>query len=230
MQSDSKKRAGGELGGGTSVILCNRVPDRSIDQRQYRHLFTGMTSFNISVSDKALDLLQKKLDLTVFPDELDDAGWQYGAPLADIQRLVSRWRDGYDWKKYEQKLNTELPQFTQDVEVEGFGSLNIHYVHKKSGVPGAIPLLFVHGCGCFFSKSNASVLIYFLRNTGPGSFIEVWKVLPLLTNPSSDGPVFDVVAPSLPGYGFSAGPMKKGFRLAQYAEVGAKSMTSMGRE
>lgn len=110
-----------------------------------------MTSFNIAVSDKALALLQKKLDLAVFPDELDDAGWQYGAPLADIQRLVSRWKDGYDWKKYEEKLNTELPQFTRDIEVDGHGPLNIHYVYKKSGVAGAIPLLFVHGCRCSVS-------------------------------------------------------------------------------
>lgn len=74
--------------------------------------------------------------------------------------------------------------------------------------------------GLYYCYSNH--LIYVSRGVGPGSFIEVCKILPLLTNASSgDGPVFDVVAPSLPGYGFSAAPRKKGFGITQYAEVGA---------
>ena len=105
-----------------------------------------MSSFKITVSDEALDLLKKKLELSRLPDELDDAGWDYGVPLADIRRLLARWKDGYDWRKYEKILNEELPQFTRDIEVEGHGVLNIHYIYKKSEVPNAIPLLFVHGC------------------------------------------------------------------------------------
>jgi hypothetical protein len=102
--------------------------------------------FKIAVSDTQLSILQQKLKLTTLPDELDDAGWSYGVPLADIQRLVNRWKNGYDWRKEEAKLNAELPQFTRDIDVEGFGTLNVHYVYKKSEVAGAIPLLFVHGC------------------------------------------------------------------------------------
>jgi hypothetical protein len=98
------------------------------------------------VSNDALDFLRKKLELVRLPDEIDGAGWDYGAPLADIRRLIARWKDGYDWRKQEKILNEELPQFTRDIEVEGFGALNIHYVYKKSEVPNAIPLLFVHGC------------------------------------------------------------------------------------
>ena len=110
--------------------------------------------FNISVSDEELQSLKRKLDVTCFPDELEDAGWAYGAPLADVKRLVSRWKDGYDWRKHEALLNAELPQFTRDIAVEGFGTLNIHYVHKKSELADAIPLLFVHGCKgvSFFSR------------------------------------------------------------------------------
>jgi len=59
---------------------------------------------------------------------------------------VAYWKDGYDWRKHEAQLNDELPQFTRDIEVEGFGLLNVHYVHKKSSVASAVPLLFVHGC------------------------------------------------------------------------------------
>ncbi|KAK1220537.1 hypothetical protein PQX77_016677 [Marasmius sp. AFHP31] len=156
-----------------------------------------MSSYKISVPEESLALLRKKLELTSLPDELDDAGWDYGVPLADIKRLVSRWKDGYDWRKQEKALNDELPQFTRDIEVDGFGVLNIHYVHKESETKNAIPLLFVHGW--------------------PGSFIEVRKILPLLT---SGTPSFHVVAIGQPGYGFSEGPKKKGFNTPQYAEAG----------
>ncbi|GLB38196.1 putative alpha beta-hydrolase [Lyophyllum shimeji] len=166
------------------------------------------TPFKISIPDDQLSLLQQKLALATFPDELDEAGWAYGAPLADVKRLISRWKDGYDWRKHEAELNTELPQFTRDLDVEGFGTLNVHYVHKKSQVENAIPLLFVHGW--------------------PGSFIEVRKILPLLVDASPDHPSFHVVAISLPGYGFSAAPTKKGFAIPQFAEVGHKLMLALG--
>ncbi|KAK7045806.1 hypothetical protein VNI00_007209 [Paramarasmius palmivorus] len=165
-----------------------------------------MASFKIAISDEALDLLKKKLELTCLPDEIEDAGWDYGAPLADIRRLVARWKDGYDWRKHEKALNEELPQFTRDIEVEGHGVLNIHYIYKKSSVKNAIPLLFVHGW--------------------PGSFIEVRKVLPLLTADEPGKPSFDVVALGMPGYGFSEGTKKMGFDLSKYAEVGHKLMQS----
>ena len=101
--------------------------------------------FTVAVSDDALALLRARLDLVRFPDELDGAGWDYGAPLADVKRLTARWKDGFDWRKTEAEINA-LPMFTRDIDVEGFGTLNIHYVHKKSEVTNAIPLLFVHGC------------------------------------------------------------------------------------
>ncbi|KAF9483357.1 alpha/beta-hydrolase [Pholiota conissans] len=164
--------------------------------------------FTINISDDAIQHLQEKLALTVFPDELDDAGWEYGAPLSDIRRLVAHWKDGYDWKKNEAKINAELPQFTRDIDIEGFGALNIHYVHQKSKVPDAIPLLFVHGW--------------------PGSFLEVRKILPSLVEGSKDYPAFHVVAFSLPGYAFSEAPKKKGFAGDQYAELGNKLMLALG--
>ena len=102
-------------------------------------------SFTLSVSESDLTLLGAKLDLARFPDELSGAGWHYGAPLADIQRLVARWRDGYDWRKSEASINA-LPMFTRDIDVDNFGTLNVHYVHQRSKCPNAIPLLYVHGC------------------------------------------------------------------------------------
>ncbi|KAE9397559.1 alpha/beta-hydrolase [Gymnopus androsaceus JB14] len=166
------------------------------------------TPFKISVPDSTLAILQRKLEVTTFPDELEDTDWKYGAPLADIKRLVARWKDGYDWRKQETKLNDELPQFTKDIDVDGFGKLNIHYVHVKSQVLNAIPLLFVHGW--------------------PGSFIEVRKILPLLVNPLSGHPSFHIVALSLPAFGFSEAPSKPGFGCIKYAEVCHKLMLSLG--
>jgi Epoxide hydrolase N terminus len=110
--------------------------------------------FRINVPDGDIELLKRKLELTRFPDEIEGAGWDYGAPLSDMKRLVEYWRNGYDWRKHEAALNNELPQFTTDIEVDGHGVLNIHYVHKKSVVADAIPLLFVHGCELSLLSEN----------------------------------------------------------------------------
>ncbi|EKM83184.1 hypothetical protein AGABI1DRAFT_69424 [Agaricus bisporus var. burnettii JB137-S8] len=164
--------------------------------------------FKITIPDEDLELLKTKLESTRFPDEIEDAKRDYGVPLADVQRLVAYWKDQFNWRDHETQLNEDLPQFTRDIEVEGFGTLNIHYVHRKSSVSTAIPLLFMHGW--------------------PGSFIEVRKILPLLIADSPEHPSFHVVAPSLPGYGFSEAPKKRGFALDQIAEVGHKLMLALG--
>ncbi|KIJ49111.1 hypothetical protein M422DRAFT_28108 [Sphaerobolus stellatus SS14] len=169
----------------------------------------GPHRYFLSVPDEQISFLKKKLEHARFPDELDEAGWAYGVPLEDVKRLAARWKDDYDWKEHEDRLNKTLPQFLVDIPVKGFGTLNIHFIHQRSTVENAIPLLFVHGW--------------------PGSFIEVAKILPLLISPTSEGePSFHVVAFSLPGYGFSEGPKKKGFSANQYAEVGHNLMQALG--
>ncbi|KAI0829725.1 Alpha/Beta hydrolase protein [Trametes gibbosa] len=154
-------------------------------------------SFTLSFPDEDLELLRKRLELVRFPDELDEAGWEYGVPLADVRRLV--------------EINV-LPQFTRDVEVEGFGAVNVHYVHQRSAeTKNAVPLLFIHGCGwravCIECK--------------PRHFLEVKKLLPLRTAGSPDQPSFHV-ALSLPG--------KKGFASKRYAELANKLMIRLGYE
>jgi len=165
------------------------------------------TPFQISVPDDDIALLRRRLADARFPDELSDAGWNYGVPLSDVKRLVSKWKDGYDWRAHEREFN-KLPMFTRDVEVEGFGVLNIHYIHQRSTVKNAIPLLFVHGW--------------------PGSFIEATKMLPLLTASEPGHPSFHVVAPSLPGFAWSEAVSKPGFRVTKYAELLNKLMLSLG--
>jgi pimeloyl-ACP methyl ester carboxylesterase len=167
--------------------------------------------YKISVPSTSIDLLKQKLALTRFPDELDDAAWDYGAPLADIKRLAGFWQDGFDWRGVEEQLNKDLPQFEMTVEVEGFGELDVHFVHQRGGIEGAVPVCFVHGW--------------------PGSFLEVKKLLPLLAESEKNGgPAFHVVAPSLPNFGFSEGVKKRGFGLPQYAEVCHKVMLALGYE
>ena len=122
---------------------------------------SGEQPFKKSVPDDALALLKRKLEDTRLPDEVNAAEWAYGVPLADIKRLVSRWKGEYDWRAHERELNA-LPMFTRTIVVDGFGELNLHYVHQRSAVKGAIPLLFVHGCTSstilpaepFFTKSR----------------------------------------------------------------------------
>ena len=104
--------------------------------------------YTISVPDSKLQRLTQKLETIDLPDELEQAGWDYGAPLADVKRLITYWRDTFDWRKQEAKLN-ELPHFHTDIQVDGFESLDIHFVHQKSNVDNAIPLLFSHGCTTF---------------------------------------------------------------------------------
>ncbi|KAL8937050.1 MAG: hypothetical protein Q9211_003888, partial [Gyalolechia sp. 1 TL-2023] len=105
---------------------------------------TSIEPFNLAVPDAQLERLSQKLSNTNFPDELDEAGWDYGAPLADIKRLTQYWQEKYDWRKAEAEIN-KLPNYKTPIDVDGFGTLDIHFIHQKSPVNGAIPLLFAHG-------------------------------------------------------------------------------------
>ncbi|KAJ5194252.1 Alpha/beta hydrolase fold-1 [Penicillium cf. griseofulvum] len=165
--------------------------------------------YKISVPDEGLQDLQQRLALSKFATQLESSEqdpWDFGTPVAEVQRLVEYWQNGFDWRKAEAKLN-ELPQYQTQIEVDGFGSLDIHYIHQINTNKNAIPLLFSHGW--------------------PGSFIEVTKLLPMLIG-DDDSPAFLVVAPSLPNFGFSSGVSRRGFGLAQYAEVLHKLMIKLG--
>jgi microsomal epoxide hydrolase len=106
----------------------------------------SITPYQIAISDDQLQQLHQKLEHTSFPDELDASGWDMGVPLEEIKRLIAVWRDGFDWRAQEAKLNETLKQVSIRVGVDGFGDLEIHTLHHKSGNSKAIPLLFIHGC------------------------------------------------------------------------------------
>ena len=164
--------------------------------------------FKVNISDAELGALKAKLGQSRYPDEIDKVEWSYGTPLAEVKRLAKYWENGFDWKKAESKLNNELPQFTTTVNVQDFGDIELQFVHKRSAVEGAIPLIFVHGW--------------------PGTFYEVIKLLPLLIQGDQSAPAFHVVAPSLPNFGFSEGIKKKGFGIAEYAKAMNALMLTLG--
>ena len=159
--------------------------------------------YTISIEDSQIADLKQRLSLARFPDELDGAGWNLGSPLSDVKRLTQYWLEDFNWRKAEKELN-QFPHFTTKIQCQGFEELSIHFLYKKSKAKGAIPLIFVHGW--------------------PGSFIEVTKVLNLLVDPPPGQAAFDVVAPSLPNYGFSEGTKKRGFAPEQYGETLHKLM------
>lgn len=169
---------------------------------------SDITPFTINISDSKIEDLKQRLALARFPDELDEAGWDLGAPLADVKRFTTYWRDKYVWRTAEAQLN-KLPHFITPIQVDGFDPINIHFLHQKSKVASAIPLLFVHGW--------------------PGSFLEGIKVHERLAEGNGvNEPAFDVVVISLPNYGFSEGPKKRGFAINQYAETCNKLMLKLG--
>jgi epoxide hydrolase len=96
-------------------------------------------SFRIDIPQADLDDLADRLARTRWPDELPGVGWSRGVPLDYIKELAEYWRGGYDWRKWEAKLN-EYPQFTTAIDGQ-----NIHFLHVRSHEPGAVPLIFTHG-------------------------------------------------------------------------------------
>ncbi|KAK5633098.1 hypothetical protein RRF57_008812 [Xylaria bambusicola] len=166
--------------------------------------------FKIAIPDAGLEDLRERLRRTRFPDELEDVGNTMGTPLKDAKRLATYWAEKYDWRAAEAKLN-ELPHFTTVLQAEGFEPLDVHFIHVRSTRKDAIPLLFVHGW--------------------PGSFLEATKILGPLSEPSdASQPAFHVVAPSLPGYGFSQASRKPGFSADQHGEVFHKLMLRLDYE
>src|SRR5256885_12053918 len=95
--------------------------------------------FTVHIAQSVLDDLQNRLAQTRWPNEIPGAGWSYGAPSSYVKRLVDYWRNGYDWRKWEAKINTYL-QFTTEIDGQ-----NIHFLHVRSPEPNALPAIVTHG-------------------------------------------------------------------------------------
>ena len=166
----------------------------------------AIVPFTIDVPDAVLDDLQARLADARFPDELDGAGWTYGANLDYMRELVAYWRDEYDWREQERRLN-RFDHFKTRID-----GLDIHFIHQRAANPDALPLMVIHGW--------------------PGSFVEFHKIIEPLTDPASHGgdpaDAYHLVVPSLPGFGFSDRPREAGYGPARMAEIFVKLMARLG--
>lgn len=164
--------------------------------------------FKITIPDEAIDDLNRRLSSTRLPDQLGGVSWEYGTELGALSDLITYWREGFDWRTQEAKLNS-FDQFM--VTVEG---TNIHTIHQRSANAEAIPLLLVHGW--------------------PGSIAEFHKLIGPLTDPESHGgdsaDSYHVIAPSLPGFGFSQAPTEPGMSPERIALLLAGLMQTLGYE
>jgi pimeloyl-ACP methyl ester carboxylesterase len=162
--------------------------------------------FEVHVPGQDLTDLQRRLTATRWPGQELVADRSQGVQLATIQALVNYWGTGYDWRACEAKLNA-LPQFTTEID-----GLVIHFIHVKSRHEGALPLIITHGW--------------------PGSVLEMLGVIGPLTDPTAHGgsaeDAFDLVVPSLPGYGFSGEPAEAGWDPGRIARAWAELMNRLG--
>ncbi len=162
--------------------------------------------FTVAVPQAILDDLRDRLARTRWPDEVADAGWAYGVPLGYLRGLVEYWRDGFDWRAQESRINA----FAHcRADIDGYGT---HFIHERDQGPRPLPLLITHGW--------------------PSSFVEMLDLIPLLTDPTGHGgdpaDAFDVVVPSLPGYGFSDRLTREGRLPARWPSLWAKLMAGLG--
>jgi epoxide hydrolase len=167
---------------------------------------TDIRPFRIDISQADLDDLADRLAHTRWPDELPGAGWEAGVPLGYLKDLAAYWRTDYDWRAHEARLN-QFPQFTTGIDGQ-----NVHFLHVRSPEPGALPLVITHGW--------------------PGSVAEFMKIIDPLTDPARHGgdpaDAFHVVAPSLPGFGFSTPLAAPGWETSRVAQAWAELMHRLG--
>ena len=162
--------------------------------------------FTIAISNDQLEDLNSRLERTRWPDAIEGMDWADGTDRAFLQRLTEYWRTEFDWRAQEARLNS-LPQFMAEVD-----GLDIHFIHQRGQGPSPFPLLITHGF--------------------PGTGFDMEKLIPLLTDPGAHGgdpaDAFDVVVPSIPGYGFSQRPEHPGVGPERVAELWTKLMASLG--
>jgi hypothetical protein len=167
---------------------------------------TSIRPFQVNFSDSELAELRKRIAATRWPDRETVADQSQGVQLATTQALARYWATEYDWRKVEAKLNS-LPNFITEID-----GLDIHFIHVRSKHENALPLIVTHGW--------------------PGSIIEQMKIIDLLANPTAHGAnasdAFDIVIPSMPGYGFSGKPTRTGWDPAHIARAWDVLMKRLG--
>ena len=162
--------------------------------------------FSVSVPQHAIDGLEQRLELTRWPERETVGDWSQGVPLKKAQALIAYWRDQYDWRQFESRVNA-FPHYR--TQIDGLG---IHFIHVRSPHPNALPIILTHGW--------------------PGSFVEFMEVIGPLSDPTRFGgraeDAFHVVVPSLPGFAFSDKPTETGWNIDRIARAWATLMQRLG--
>ncbi len=164
--------------------------------------------FVVDVPESELVYLRNRLEQTRWPEAETTGNWDQGIPLQYTRELAQYWLQEYDWRRYEKKLNS-WPQFKTEID-----GLDIHFIHVRSPHENALPLIISHGW--------------------PGSVVEFHKIIDALTNPTEHGgkaeDAFHVVAPSLPGFGFSEKPASTGTSVEKIGTMWGQLMARLGYE
>ena len=167
---------------------------------------SAIIPFRITIPDEQIAELRRRIAATRWPDRETVSDQSQGAKLEELQQLVRYWRSDYDWRKVEARLNA-LPQFMTTID-----GVNIHFIHVRSRHPNALPVIVSHGW--------------------PGSIIEQLKIIAPVTDPTAHGgsaaDAFDVVIPSLPGFGFSGKPTGTGWDPDRIARAWSELMKRLG--
>jgi hypothetical protein len=183
----------------TGTMATQERSDQTTDQ-------TAVRPFRVNVADADVTDLRRRITVTKWPERETVADDSQGVPLALMQDLARYWATDYDWRTCEAKLNA-LPEFVTEID-----GLDIHFIHVRSKHDNALPLIITHGW--------------------PGSIIEQLKIIDRLTNPTAHGgsaaDAFDVVIPSMPGYGFSGRPSTTGWDPVHIARAWVVLMKRLG--
>ena len=165
------------------------------------------STFSIDIHDDVLSDLRARIRGTRWPDQVSGLTWEQGTELGYLQDMLTYWADGFDWPAAQRGLNA-FDHFRMNL-----GDATVHYVHARAASGGGVPLILTHGW--------------------PSSFVEYLAVAPLLTDPAAHGiagPAFDLVIPSLPGYGFSPRPDRTGINYRTVAGLWHRLMRELGYE
>jgi pimeloyl-ACP methyl ester carboxylesterase len=165
-----------------------------------------VSPFTVAVPDAELTDLRARLRSTRWPEPIPGTGWEYGTDVEWLRDLCAYWADGFEWRAQEHLLNT-WPQVTVAV-----GGMRVHALHVRGTGPDPLPLMATHGW--------------------PSTYFEMHKMIGPLTDPAAHGgdpaDAFDLVVPSLPGYGFSSAPTERGWNAARVADLWVEVMAALG--
>jgi len=185
------------MGALTSALIVAPRLGQAAATANARPLGDAIVPFRMAIAQAAIDDLKLRLRHTRWPEQETQAGWAQGVPLAAARALIEQWRDRYDWRAFEARVNRH-PQFLTNID-----GLDFHFIHVKSRHPNALPLLLTHGW--------------------PGSFTEFLNLIGPLTDPTAFGgkaeDAFHVIIPSLPGFGFSGKPTESGWTAERTARA-----------